>query len=240
MNSKIREAINILKTERPIFHSEDDFKFDFSRVLYGLLGDNYELRLERPQDIKMINRDGSIQVIRAPIDIIVINKKENIIYPIELKYKTNEFTTNFCDENYKLKKHGAPDIGRFNFRKDIYRIEQLIHHSENTIKGYFIVITNENEYLQDISTKNNLDKHYSFHQDAELHKDDLGWNYEKQLEQDYILDSNQKLIKNNKIHWTSIGNEFHKLDLKNTYKIKWDIYSQIDKENFHISIVEIG
>lgn len=240
MNNKIRETIKILQQQRPVFHSEDDFKFEFSRVLSQLLGDNYEIRLERPTIITMVKRDGSKPPpVRAPIDIIVINKEENTICPIELKYKTKLFETTISDEIYDLKAQGAPDRGRFSFRKDIYRVEQLVLKENNIPYGYFIVITNEDLYLHDISTKNNLDKNYSFHQDAILHKNDLGWNYEKQIHDGYILNKHE-LIKNNKKHWTSTGNEFYKLDLQGTYQIKWEDYSENNSEKFHMSIVKVG
>lgn len=239
MSNKIRETIKILQQQRPVFHSEDDFKFEFSRVLSQLLGDNYEIRLERPKIITMIKRDGAEQDVRAPIDIIVINKEENTICPIELKYKTKLFSTKISDEDYELKAQGAPDRGRFSFRKDIYRIEQLVLQESNMPYGYFIVITNEDLYLHDITTKNNLDKNYSFHQDAILHKNDLGWNYERQIHDGYILNDKQELIKNNTKHWTSTGDEFYKLDLQGTYQIKWEDYSKINDEKFHMSFTKI-
>ena len=72
-----------------------------------------------------------------------------------------------------------------------------------------------------------------------LQKEDKSWNYEKQLINGYILNENMKLSKNDKLHWTSKGDEFYKLDLKNTYEIKWETYSQLSKTEFYISVVEI-
>ncbi len=229
----------MLKNKRPIFHSEDDFKFAFSEVLSQELGNDYGVRLEMPQEIKMIKRDESKKIARAPIDIIIIDKKEKIIYPIELKYKTKKFETSFQDENYKLTNHSASDIGRFSFRKDIYRIEQLLHNQSSAFEGYFVVITNDKNYLQDVSQKNTLDKNFSFHNNAVLQKTDNSWNYEDLYKKGYLLDDKNRLINNGKLHWASKGDLFYKLDLQNEYQIKWWNYSKINNEDFYISIVRI-
>ena len=237
IKEKIQKSLELLKTIRPIYHSEDDFKFSFSKVLQEELGKNYTIRLERPEEISMLKRDGSTKVARAPIDIIVINKITSEFYPIELKYKTKKYETIHQGEKYKLTEQGATDIGRFSFRKGIYRIEQLLKHKAT--QGFFIVITNENKYLQNISNKDTLDKNFSFHNNVILSKEDKSWNYKKQLASGYSLNNDFKLIKNNKLHWTSTGDEFYKLNLRNTYEIKWETYSKFENTEMFIAIVEI-
>lgn len=186
----------------------------------------------------MIKRDTSIKIARAPIDVIIIDKINNILYPIELKYKTKKFQAIYEKENYKLTEHGATDIGRFSFRKDIFRIEQLIS-KENINQGFFIVITNESKYLQNISNKNTLDRNFSFHNNMILQKIDNSWNYEKQINNGYLLNENNTLSKNDRLHWTSKGDEFYKLDLKNEYQIEWKEYSKIENEIFYFSLIEV-
>lgn len=230
-------TISLLKNARPIYHSEDDFKFAFSKALSKVLGNNYEIRLECPQYIDMPKRDGDIKVARAPIDIMIINIETNLTYPVELKYKTKKFETLFKNEKYNLTEHGATDIGRFSFRKDIFRIEQLL--SKEIQQGFFIVITNDQKYLQDISDKDTLDKNFSFHNKAAIQKEDMSWNYEKHLKSGYSINSKQQLSKNGKPHWTSKGDEFYKLDLLNEYIIEWEKYSELEDSVFNISIVEI-
>jgi len=72
-----------------------------------------------------------------------------------------------------------------------------------------------------------------------LQKIDNSWNYERQIKNGYLLNNNNTLSKNNKLHWTSKGDEFYKLDLKNEYKIEWKEYSNIDNEIFYFSLTEI-
>ncbi|MFZ2889712.1 MAG: hypothetical protein WA010_04525 [Sulfuricurvum sp.] len=224
---------------RPIFHSEDDFKFSFSSILQRELGEDYEIRLERPQEIRMLKRDKNEKIIRAPIDIVVIDKKTNLTYPIELKYKTKKYPYPHEDEIYNLTEQGAIDIGRFSFRKDIYRLEQLINKESIQKEGFFIVITNEKKYFENVSDKDTTDKNFSFHDGMIIQKEDKSWNYEKQFTDGYILNENMQLSKNDKLHWTSKGDNFYKLDLKNTYEIKWQTYSKLKETEFYISVVEI-
>ncbi len=238
IKKEVLKTIEVLKNKRPIFHSEDDFKFAFSKILSEKLGNNFDIRLERPQEIEMIKRDNNRKIARAPIDIVIIDRINNILYPIELKYKTKKFETLHDKENYKLTEHGAVDIGRFSFRKDIFRIEQLTNKDHINV-GFFIVITNEFKYLQNILNKDTLDKNFSFHNDMTLQKIDNSWNYEKLIKNGYLLNDNNTLSKNNKLHWTSTGDEFYKLDLKNEYKVEWKEYSNIDNETFYFSLIEI-
>lgn len=240
MKHKILEVIKKLKIERPIFHSEDDFKFSFSKYMLLHLGNCYDIRLEVPMYIKMIKRNNQVKYSRVPVDILLIDNIDNVLYPIELKYKTKKLDIKYNNEHYRLTNHGANDIGRFSFRKDIFRIEQLISDKSNNIKqGFFIVITNDGGYLENILNKNTLDKYFSYHHKMLLEKEDFGWNYEKLLSLGYVLNGNQELVKNNSLHWTSKGDNFYKLNLMKNYEVLWEEYSRIEKNIFNISILEI-
>jgi hypothetical protein len=244
LKEKILESLKLLSQERPIFHSEDDFKFAFSNTLQKIVGKGCEIRLERPVDIEMVCRDGVIKPVKAPMDIVLLYK--NSMYPIELKYKTKALQIIYGEEEYNLAKQEARDKGRFSFRKDIYRLEYVVQKNNkksndndkkyNDVQGFFIVITNDEKYLDNISSGNTLDKNYSFHDNASLHKKDLGWNYEK-------LEENGKAF-NPEEHETSRGESFYQLNLKNEYAIKWEEYSEVgaNKKNlkFYFSVSEVN
>ena len=55
------------------------------------------------------------------IDILVII--DNCWYPIELKYKTLKCSIISDGENFYLKNHGAEDLGKYDFHKDVQYIE---------------------------------------------------------------------------------------------------------------------
>ncbi len=241
MKEQILKSLTSLGKIRSIFHSEDDFKFSFSKIFQEELGEDYEIRLERPEEIEMLKRDGSLDTVRAPIDIVVINTKTKLSYPIELKYKTKKFETGYDHEEYKLSAHGANDLGRFSFRKDIYRLEHIVEKKDKSVQGFFIVITNDEKYWDDdVSIKNTLDKNYSFHNGAILHAKDLGWNDKKLLKCGWAYSDENKLLKDKRVHWTSKGDWFYQLDLKNTYTINWEKYSKIEEEDFCVSVIDIS
>lgn len=221
----VENVLEQLSNERPVFHSEDDFKFALSKVFLDTLGSDFDIRLERPIDIKMVKRDGiTFNTVSAPIDIIILNKATNQKIPIELKYKTKRSSIVHDNEQFNLKQHGAHDCGRFSFRKDIFRLERLIEVQEDMSEGYFIVISNDDKYINvDTSIKDTIDKHYSFHDGMTLSSKDIGWNH--------------KSKKDN--HWTDKGDYSYKLDLKKEYPIDWKIYSNVKDEAFFISIVRV-
>ena len=217
MNVIIRSTISKLKNEERIFHSEDDLKFSFSFAIKELLPDDYNIRLEKPEDIQMLDRNNVTKIARAPIDIILPrNNGESI--PIELKYRTQKLDIIHHGESYHLAAHGATDVGRFSIRKDIYRIEQFLINNSQSKHGYVIVITNDTEYLTDISNKKKLDAHFSIHQDAVLNKKDRSWNYSAidNNKYEFIVDENIWKYKNGtrkELHWTCRADCFFILDL---------------------------
>ena len=120
----LTKIIQSLQKKRKIFHSEDDLKLSFGMEVFNNYPD-CQVRLERPVGIEMINWNSEKTLARAPIDVVIHDKNGDLI-PIELKYKTKNTNLDFYGENYKLTNHGAVDIGRYSFRKDIYRIEQYL------------------------------------------------------------------------------------------------------------------
>lgn len=225
MINVINNCIALLKGKRQIFHSEDDFKFSFALVLAEELGDGFDIRLEKHDFINMKSRDGQVKKnLKIFIDITILDKEKKLLYPIELKYKTKKFE--YLDneyEKYELTNQRAYPKSRFSFRKDIYRLEQLLMNNFYE-KGYFIVLTNDLKYKDDKSIGNTLDKDYSFHHNSILCKVDNGWNYTNS---------------NTDNNWTKTGDFFYKLDLLNNYKVKWEDYSSISNEKFFMSIHEI-
>ena len=244
-----------LQNKRKVFHSEDDLKFSLATVIQRQY--KYaEVRLERPMEIKMVKKADVSNDITKPISIDITVSLGNDVFYLELKYKTKKLSKDFekkwaddiKDDVYSLKDQGACDIGRFLFRKDIYRLEQAIKKPPNSnCKGYFIVITNDPGYSEDISKKTRLGKMYSFHDNKELVALDPGWNY-KQDNGTYVC--SHKHPKDDK-HWTCISDRAFKLDLKqgNKYKVEWKPYfpeekeiktDEDKKEAFRYCIVEVN
>lgn len=99
-----------------------------------------EQRTDAPEQGNEKEKSGDIY-----IDIWVeINVK---VYPIELKYKTIQCSITDGFEEYKLKQHGACDIGCYLYLKDVERIEHISKSlGDNFGKGYAIMLTNDHLY----------------------------------------------------------------------------------------------
>ena len=111
----IDAVLTQLKNKRPIFHSEADFQFALA----------WELQQQYP--------NASLRLEYAPpgdptkhIDILV--RLGNDVYPIELKYKKAKFRAVVNGEQYSLTDHSAQDLGKYDFVKDICRIEAFREH----------------------------------------------------------------------------------------------------------------
>ena len=136
MNDFFEKSILKLQKERGIFHSEDDLKLSLGLIIKELYPE-LEIRLEKPININMIDIYGEYPIVRAPIDIIVSDKNGKTV-PIELKYKTKNSKPNLTENPMILTNHGATDIGRYSFRKDIYRIEQYLSKEKNSDFGIYL------------------------------------------------------------------------------------------------------
>ena len=236
----IKQAIKSLQNKRKIFHSEDDLKFALSQELQKLFPP-FHIRLERPVEIEMRTRGEGIKIVRAPIDILLIDKNGRH-FPIELKYKTKLFKATHDDEEYHLTNHGACDIGRFSFRKDVFRIEQYLLKSEKYEQGFVLIITNETDYFKNILSERKLDSHFSFHDGCILKNEDDSWNYDAiDLSKYYYSkqDSKWKYKSSEKVHWTCKGEKFYTLPLSNEYQISWKKYSKIDDEVFKYCLITV-
>jgi len=239
MKRFFENSISKLQKERGIFHSEDDLKLSIGFIIKELYPE-FEIRLEKPTNIDMIDIEGNQSIVRAPIDILVYDKNGKSI-PIELKYKTKKFKTEFNGESYSLTNHGATDIGRYSFRKDIYRIEQYLSQEKNSDFGIVFILTNENNYIENnVGKKETFDKYFSCHQNSVIEKEYKGWNYSKIDTTKYEKKDNLwKYINQQKNHWTFTGDKTYKLDLKNEYSIQWKEYSKLNGTEFKYCLIKI-
>lgn len=233
-----------LAKKREIFHSEDDFKFSLAWLIKERY--DYEIVLEKPEDIEMKERipnkksDNS----RKAIDIVLYTKDK--IIPIELKYKTKKAKVTINNRDYKLKNQGALSEGRYRFRKDIYRVERFINNNkEKSNRGYVIQLTNDFSYKKnDTYLTDNYDKNYSMVN--KILKADLGWNYSdsKNYSKDrkYEPIDDKKLLwktKNGKKHWTCKKQNFYYLKLNKEYDVNWRDYGDNSEIPMAYCVVEV-
>ena len=139
MNLNIEDILKKLSKERPIFHSEDDFKFSLCWKIKETYEDA-EIGLEVPIVI-----DENSEPIY--LDILVIHKDKWI--PIELKYKTKPIkynSPNFILDNFDLSHQQAYNKSCYNYIRDIKRIEDIEKKYNECEEGYAIFLTNDLHY----------------------------------------------------------------------------------------------
>jgi hypothetical protein len=141
---EVREILDIIAKKRPIFHSEADFQHTFAWEIHQKLP-NASVRLELPVQVKH-------QYLH--IDIWIKNQDE--VLAVELKYKTRGLSVQIDNEQYRLKNQSAQDVGRYDFIKDIQRLEHVASEQSNFI-GYAVLLTNDSAYWIKPASRDTVD-----------------------------------------------------------------------------------
>ncbi|NBJ17010.1 MAG: hypothetical protein FNP40_15925 [Dehalobacter sp. 4CP] len=152
----IKVLIESLKTCRKIFVSEKDFQFALAWEIQKNMP-QAEVRMEYcPADV-----DESMHV-----DILV--KDNGLWFPIELKYMTLGCNVVVNEERYILKNQGAQDIRRYDFLKDIMRVEKLISSGGPFSKGFAVLLTNDPTYWKTSNASNTCDAAFRINEGAKI------------------------------------------------------------------------
>ena len=133
---KITELMNSLSETRPVFHSEDDFKFALAWQIHKEWKD-CQVRLEVP----FTDEKGK----RKFMDIYLPEKE----FAIELKYKTRKLKYEHGNEKFELTNQAAQDIGGYLFHRDIGRLEKMIASDQVKVKaGLAVLLTNDKTQIR--------------------------------------------------------------------------------------------
>ncbi len=142
MTLNIHEFMQTLAEKRPIFHSEADFQHSFAWELQKKFP-IASIRLEYPYKPDQLLQTNK----RKYLDIWV--SMDQIGLAIELKYKTSQLQTSFNNEMFSLTNHSAQPPSRYDFVKDISRLENMIAVRPK-FEGYAIMLTNDSVYWRTI------------------------------------------------------------------------------------------
>lgn len=189
--------INLAK-QRPIFHSEADFQHALAWQIQSQLPDA-SIRLELP----ILDQQRTLH-----LDVWVSHGDTNLA--VELKYKTRAIETRIQGESYCLKDQSAQDLGRYDFIKDIVRLERITSARPNTT-GYAILLTNDSAYWSSDTGINSIYAAFRL-------GDGLG------------LEGTRAWGENASIG-TTRGRETA-LALKGKYTIRWQDYSQVPAKRY--------
>lgn len=137
----------------PLFHSEADFQRAFAGQLHEHFP-NANIHLEHP--VKAENW----------IYIDLWAEQSGSILAVELKYKTAALTFNHNGEAYNLKEHSAQDFGRYDFVRDIQRMEHVFANFPKTT-ALAIMLTNDPGYWKE-GRGNSVDEAFRLHEGIEF------------------------------------------------------------------------
>jgi len=130
---QLSTLLDALAVRRPAFHSEADLQHELAWELRAS-GAASAVRLERPFE----TADGTIN-----LDLAATTSAGRLA--VELKYWKKRLDIHLSDEHFALKNQGAHDISRYDFWKDVWRLERLIG-AGLADAGAAIVLTNDPGY----------------------------------------------------------------------------------------------
>ncbi|MCW3990952.1 MAG: hypothetical protein NWE88_12860 [Candidatus Bathyarchaeota archaeon] len=145
--------IEQLSKRRPVFHSEADFQLQLAWEIQKSFP-SVEIYLEKPIDLDP----------RIYLDIVV--KDEDSSFALELKYRTRNIQTQFKGEKYFLKDHGAQDQGRYDYLKDVSRLEKV--REKLGWDWFALMLSNDTLYQKPSTRKITVDEAFRIHEGKKL------------------------------------------------------------------------
>lgn len=205
----ITRVLEELAGKRKVFHSEADFQHALAWEIHQQwLGCSMRLEFKPP------HLDNRIYV-----DIWAAN--ENATLAVELKYKTRKPHADDVDgETFDLLNQSAQDVGRYDFLKDIQRLEQIVS-GQNDIVGYAILLTNDRTYWNPPRNNQTVDASFRIHEGRSI-TGELSWR--AGTSKGTMRDREEPIV------------------IRGTYKLLWQDYSELRRAkygNFRYLLVKV-
>lgn len=205
----IGRLLRALAATRPVFQSEADFQHALA----------WEMHLQHPTcSIRLEFKPPQLDK-RAYLDIWAVDKGK--ILAIELKYKTRLLDVRIGQESFHLLDQSAQDLARYDFLKDICRLERIVFSTTSSM-GYAVFLTNDSAYWKPPRNSGTVDADFRIHQGRVLA---------------------------GSLHWgsgasrgTMRGRE-DTISIKGVYSLNWQDYSKPSKASygkFRYLLVEVG
>lgn len=196
----IHNVMRELSSKRPIFHSEADFQ-------HGLA---WEIHLKYPSCQIRLEYQPPFVDDRMYLDLLVSDN--HFCTVIELKYITKKLQIEWNGEKFNLKNQDATDLARYDFIKDITRLEKVVANQAN-LNGYALLLANESSLWRPTVNRNKIpnDIHFRIHEGRVL-QGKLDW-------------------RPNTGEGTKKGRE-SALNLLGTYRLEWNDFSEFDGERY--------
>lgn len=160
------ECRHLFESLSRIYHSEADFQHHFAWKIKEELAPD-RIRLERRIPAVSANEFENDKY----IDLWVEWGPD--AYALELKYLTAPLEGRWQNERFDLKDQSAHPVRRYDFVKDISRLEKLTT-SGNCDRGFAILLTNDHLYWREPRTNQVVDFDFRIHEESIL-EDRLEW-----------------------------------------------------------------
>lgn len=148
-----------LSRQRPIFHSEADFQHALAWRIHEIVP-GAEVRLEyKPLPHERISLDVWVRKIR---------------FALELKYPTRTLVAAWSGENFSLRNQAARNQRRYDFLKDVERLERVVSLPNLATVGFAVCLTNDPAYWIVPVGKDTSDTAFRFHE-GRTAKGELRW-----------------------------------------------------------------
>lgn len=196
MTLDIADVMEGLFRKQPIFHSEADFQHALA----------WRIRETLPECRPRLEFNP-FPPERLYLDIWLAGAR----IAIELKYRTRKLNLCFCGERFALRDQHAHDIGRYDFIRDIGRLERATESPLSATAGFAVMLTNDPLYWKPTQREDTVDA--AFH---------LG--HERTIEGEMAWSSRAA-------QGTTKGRE-EPLRLKGRYEAKWRNYRDFEEGKY--------
>jgi hypothetical protein len=202
---RMHELLRSLSKRRPVFHSEADFQHALA----------WEIQLSNMGTSIRLEQQIAAQGSRVHLDLLVKDQVQHIA--VELKYKTKKTAISCGEEQFNLRNQGAQDLGRYDFLKDIARIERYVVTHPGS-EGYVILVTNDQTYWQEGKKAHTVDAAFRIHESRNI---------------------------NGALAWGAGASDGTKrtreitIQISNSYCLTWHDFSLVDQHLFRYVLVHV-
>ncbi|MCE2501008.1 MAG: hypothetical protein J4G13_09110 [Dehalococcoidia bacterium] len=160
----IDELMSDLSLRRPIFHSEADFQHALA----------WRIHETRPDcDVRLEFNPSPDADSRMAVDIWVRLPEGTVA--IELKYCTRELQQEWRNERFVLRQHGGQPPRRYDFVKDVQRLEWTLQIPSPADYGFAVLLANESMYWTPPTRTNITDIAFRIHDGHRIGSGELRW-----------------------------------------------------------------
>jgi len=213
INQVYADVKQFLDTNKELLFNERDFQMHLATSLRKS-GHYDDVDVEYYVPVNEL--DGYTKIWDTELRMDVLVRKNQEFLPIELKYKTKavrkrilRFGEPIAEEVEVMKNQGAQDLGKYDFWKDVRRIEIVRKRFKAIKNGLAVFVTNDPAYLK---AGRNTSNHVQFSMTEGAHSKEKHWldkestcckthpNFE--VEKEYSLQWAMKNVEGISIHYT--------------------------------------